>query len=491
MQATDMLPKRSTFERIQGSPWRVVGTVCIGAFMAALDASIVSTANTTFQEYFHTSVSIVGWIAIAYLLTLSSLLIVFGRMADSLGRSRMYAYGFSVFIVGSVLCGASPTIGFLIGARVLQAAGAAMLQANSVALVTLHTPPRDRGKAIGIQGAAQAIGLSVGPAVGGAILAAFSWRYLFYVNVPIGVVGTLLAMKLLPKDPPRQPLKTFDLRGATLMVATLVAFLFAMNDGYKLGWSSPSIVISFVIAVVGAYLFIRWERVAPSPLLDFSLFESWIFTSGNISGMLSYTLMYGSLFMGPYELRTVLGLPYAQMGAVLAAVPVAMTIISPIAGRLADHHGAKGLSIVGMVLGTLGALVIALSSDMHQVLPVLIGFILIGAGMGLFTAPNNSSVMGVVPKAHLSAAGGFLNMARSLGMSLGVAAAASIYGSILLGSIGTEKVTAKTVPVAAHAIMVAFLGLGILSALAALVAALKPTSRFRGSPDGLEEIDLI
>lgn len=472
------------------NPWQVVGTVCIGAFMAALDASVVTIALPTLHGYFQTSTSVVDWVSVAYLLTLSSLLLILGRFADHFGRSRMYTFGFAVFIVGSALCGAAPSVVALIGFRVLQAVGAAMLQVNSVALVTQYTPPAQRGRAIGIQGAAQALGLSAGPAIGGALIALSGWRSIFYVNVPVGLLGILMAQRLLPRDVDVKPLDGFDRVGSVLMILAMVGIIWPLNDGYRIGWSSPATWGSLAIGLAAAAAFIRQERLAKAPLLNMAFFKNHTFFTGNISGMLSYAVMYGTLFLWPWEFKTVQHLPVSQGGLILTAVPIAMTVLSPIAGRSADRIGGKSLTIVGMAISAGGAVLLALSTAQTSLVPIIVGLTLVGAGMGLFTAPNNSSVMGVVPRHDLSSAGGFLNMARSLGMSLGVALAGTIFASILLGALGTESVSPAQAPIASQALSVAYLAVAIAAIVAAIISALRPRSSASSGDESVQP-DLI
>src|SRR5438067_7044452 len=179
--------------------WLVVATVCVGAFLGQLDASIATLVLPTLEEAFHADVASVEWVAIAYLLTLAALVVTFGRLADMTGRKLLYTAGFVVFILGSALCGLAPDLGLLIGFRVLQAVGAAMLQANSVAIITASVPRRELGRAIGVQGAAQAVGLSFGPSVGGVLIAAAGWQWVFFIAVPFGLAGTVLAWLVLPQ----------------------------------------------------------------------------------------------------------------------------------------------------------------------------------------------------------------------------------------------------------------------------------------------------
>ena len=456
--------------------WRVVGTVCVGSFMAALDASIVTVAIPTLHSFFHTSVATVEWVSIAYLLTLSSLLTAFGKVADQLGRARMYRSGFLIFVVGSALCGVAPTILFLIVARVLQATGAAFLQANSVALITHYTPPNERGRAIGFQGAAQALGLSIGPAVGGALLALFSWRALFYVNVPVGIAGTLLAAANLPPDA-RGRRAYFDVVGAALQALFLVALLWALGEGYVVGWLTPPILGAFGLAALALLGFLAWERRARDPVLDLTLFAIPRFTFGNFSGLLSYTLMYGVLFLTPFGLEYVLGFPPSTVGVTLTAVPAAMSIVSPVAGALADRYGARLLTTSGMAVGALGTLLLAFGISARSLLLLVVGLALVGAGMGLFTPSNNASVMGTAPKEKLGMVGGFLNMTRSAGMSLGVALGGTIYASLLLMRIHTETPRLAQWPATAAALAPAYLAVGALALVAAISSWISPEFR--------------
>ncbi len=428
----------SLFTRKSGYHWYVVGTVCVGAFMAALDASIVNVALPAIGKGLNTGISLVEWVAIAYLLTLTTLVILFGRIADMLGRRPMYTYGFGVFIVGSALAGAAPSLGLLLAARVLQASGAALLQANSVAIITATVPASVRGKAIGIQGAAQAVGLSVGPVVGGLLMAAFSWRAIFYVNVPVGIIGTLLAAMILPRDRVHTK-QTFDYVGALTIALGLFSVLFGVSQGYRIGWSDPIIVGSLVLGVAVLVFAAFWELRVDTPMVDPLLFKRRIFWSGNLSGLLSYALMNGTLFLMPFFLTRVMGLPPAQVGLLVVPVPLAMMVLSPVAGGWADRIGSQRLTVLGMAVSTLGVLALTSIGKSTSDLFLVAALAIVGVGMGLFTPPNNSSVMGSAPVARLGVAGGVLNMARSLGMSSGIAISATVLGSLLVAFGGSEN----------------------------------------------------
>ncbi|MDQ7092209.1 MFS transporter [Desulfosporosinus sp. PR] len=411
----------------RGYHWYVVGTVCIGAFMAALDASIINVSMPTLSQNFSVGMDSIEWVSIAYLLTLTSLLTLLGSLSDRLGRKLFYAIGFAVFGLGSGLCGIAPTLSFLVASRVLQALGAAMLQANSVAIITASVPEASRGKAIGIQGSAQAIGLSIGPTVGGILLANFSWRLIFYVNLPIALIGTMIAAFILPQDKPNPHSSSFDYLGAILFTPALILLVLIFKDGYVLGWLSPMIICEFIAVISFLLLFVLREKKCRNPMIDLNLLKIKAFDGGNISGMLSYSLMFGVIFLMPFYLNWVMQLPTYYIGLILTVVSLAMFIMSPLSGALDDRIGPKVLTVCGMIMASLGALVLVFLSSKTAIYTDLLGLILIGAGMGIFTPPNNNTVMGSAPPEHIGVAGGILNMSRSLGMSMGVAIAGTLY----------------------------------------------------------------
>lgn len=452
--------------------WLVVGTVCIGAFMAAVDASIVNVAIPELSRYFGAPASTAGWVLIAYLLTLATLLTLFGRLADMIGRRPLYTFGFLVFIVGSAACGAAPSMTFLIISRVFQAAGAAMLQANSVAIITATVSPNIRGKAIGIQGSAQAVGLSVGPAVGGALIALFGWRAIFYVNVPVGIIGTVMAALILPKDKMLGGKTTFDWWGAILFSPALVTLMMAVTEAPTLGWFSPEVIGLFLATVVLIAAFILREKRFRAPLVDVALFKIRVFTMGNVTGLLSYLVMFGVLFLMPFFFEKVSLFPSAIVGLLLTAVPIGMTVVSPKAGGLADRYGPRMLTTVGMFVSALGAALIAFTISIHSdLIVVVLGLLFVGVGLGMFTPPNNSSVMGSLPSTRLGVGGGILNMARSLGMAFGTAVSSTLMAGFLLAYGGRMNggPRAPWVPTIRYALLF----LAALAFIAAVLSILK------------------
>lgn len=471
--------------------WFVVGTVCIGAFMAALDASIITVALPTMQSEFHVNFSVTAWVPLAYLLTLTALLTVFGRLADIVGRRPLYTIGFTVFIIGSALCGAAPNMTFMIASRVLQAVGATMLQANSVAIVTAAAPADKRGKAIGIQGSALAVGLSLGPAIGGLLIAALGWRAIFYVNVPVGIIGTTLAFLILPRDTNKDESgkARFDYWGGVVLSLSLVGLLFGFNQGNEQGWASPMIIGSFVAGIVFLVLFILIEKRHPTPILDLGLFKIDQITWGNITGALSYMLMYGVLFIVPYFFEYVLHRPSSESGLLTTPLPIGMMLLAPSAGKIADHYGTKLPTVVGMGISTFGVIALIFLGAHTAYVYMIVALLLVGIGMGIFTPPNNSSVMGSSPANRLGVSSGVLNMARSLGQSAGIAYAFAIFQGVLLAQ-GFEPQRAP-IHLLVGGFRITFIAVALIGVIAFLISAIrKNVQKNRDLPPELHAVDI-
>lgn len=448
----------------------MVGVVSIGAFMGQLDASIVSLVLPTLETTFHQSVAAVSWVAVSYLLTLATLVAVFGRLADLYGRKTLYTFGFVVFIAGSAVCGAAPTLLFLIGARVFQGIGAAMLQANSVAIITVAVPKDRLGRAIGLQGASQALGLSLGPAVGGLLISTLGWRWVFYINVPAGVLGAILGWYLLPVTQRRTEREPFDWVGAVLLAPAVVSLMALLTFGSQFGWLSlPSLALA-VAAILFGFLFVRSQRRA-SPLVDLSLFRNGSFSSGIVSGLLSYTVLFGAFFIIPFFLERVRHHDPATTGLLLMPIPVALSVVAPLAGWLTDRLGPRLPTVIGMGAATVAFIVLAFT-HVHTSYLIMAGALtLLGLGLGFFTPPNNSAIMGSAPRNRLGVAGGLLNMTRGIGTALGVAATGAVLGwQLAVLAHGATSTNAVSPHVLALAFRHSLWFLAALSLLAMLVA---------------------
>lgn len=424
--------------KLARAPWLAVGAVCVGAFMGQLDASIVTIALPDMHRDLHVSLGAVAWVSLIYLLVLIAMVAAVGRLADMVGRKLLYLYGFAVFTAASVGCGLATSLWLLLVMRVVQAIGAAMLQANSVALIRTSVGPGQLRRAIGIQGAAQALGLALGPAVGGLLIAAGGWQWIFWVNVPAGILGIALGWFLLPRTRHRAARVPMDWMGLLTLMPCTAAILLAFSLG---GGARP--VLAAVLLVGGLALgaaFVLIERRRAHPLVDLGLFARWPFSAGILSSVLGYGVLFGLLFITPIMLEAQFGVSAAVAGLQLAVLPVALGITAPAAAFLTARLPTHAVTAIGMAIGTIGVVPLAFLPGSR--LAVVVGLALIGIGLGTFTPANNSSVASAGDDENAGMVSGMLNMTRGLGTAFGVAAASAMYSIFApLGGAGASTVT--------------------------------------------------
>ncbi|MGH7697716.1 MAG: MFS transporter [Candidatus Dormibacteria bacterium] len=464
---------------IRDSPnaaWLVVGSVCIGAFMGQLDASIVVIALPTMQVQLHSSLGGVEWIPLAYLLALVGCVTAVGRFSDMVGHKLIYIYGFGIFILGSLLCGLAPNLPALIGFRLLQGLGAALLQANSVALIVQSVPAAKLGKAIGVQGAAQALGLSLGPAIGGWLLVLGGWRLIFLVNIPAGALGMVLGWFLLPRSHHLSLREPLDWLGMGLFVIAAGSLLLGLSSGNQWGWVSLPSLGCFVVAAGFGTAFVLAELHVSAPMMRMATFRRIPFSAGIGSGLLSYLTLFGTLFVFPYYLRFAGHMDPAQAGLRLLALPLALGVTAPLAGQVADRIGARPLTVGGMLLVSADLVAIAVHPSLGLLL--LLELVLLGIGLGAFTPANNAAIMGAVPRQQSGMASGILNMTRGLGTATGVATAGLIFGL----ATGTSVAHTRSPHLVAAGLVAAAILLAVTAALAALVAALRGRAPLNSDP---------
>jgi EmrB/QacA subfamily drug resistance transporter len=421
--------------------WLVVGTVCIGAFMGQLDASIAQLVLPVLERDFGQRLSAISWVAVAYTLTLAVFLPIFGRLADLHGRKMLYTMGFLLFILGSGLCGMAPGLPFLVGFRVFQALGAALLQTNSIAIVVTAAGAEYRGRALGLQAAAQAVGLSAGPALGGFLIHALSWRWVFWINVPFGLLGAVMGWFVLPQTATLAADRRFDWRGALLLAPALTALVLLIDQGREWGAASVAFAACAIAPAVLLPLFIGWERRQQAPLIDLDLFRRPAFWTGNLAGLFAFALLFGTFFLMPFVFARIYHENPLVTGLRLMVVPVALGLVSPVSGALYDRAGARCGRVAGMGLSFCAfvLLIATMNGSRGSLLPTMAALAILGTGVGLFTSPNNGAVMASAPADRIGQAGGILNAMRSFGTSLGVAAAATVMAwrlDITTGRVG-------------------------------------------------------
>jgi EmrB/QacA subfamily drug resistance transporter len=451
----------------QVKKWWVLIAVGVSTFMSALDTSVVNIVLPIVNEDFHTSVATVEWIVIIYLLLVSGLLLSFGRLGDLHGHRRIFLTGFLIFIGSSMACGLAGTPGWLIAFRGFQAIGAAMLSANSPAILTKSFPDSQRGQALGMQATMTYLGLTVGPSLGGWLTVQFSWRAVFFINVPVGLLALLISFLFVPHDGGHTGTEKFDLRGAGLFMAGLIALLLGLNQGESWGWTSPAILGLLLAAAVFLGVFLAVELRVPNPMLDLSLFQRRIFSAAVASAILNYICVYSILFLMPFYLLQGRLLSPDQAGLLLSAQPLVMAVAAPVSGTLSDRIGSRIPGTVGMLILALGLLLLATLQQASSSLLIILALAVSGLGIGIFISPNNSALMGAAPRNRQGTAAGVLATARSVGMVLGIGLAGAIFTTVL----GRQAPVAS--PQLFQALQAGFTGALIAALLGTAITALR------------------
>jgi EmrB/QacA subfamily drug resistance transporter len=427
--------------------WVALLITTIGSFMSSLDGSIVNIALPAIASDLKIGFETVLWVPVGYLLVLTILLISFGRLADIKGRKKLFNLGFAIFTVGSALCGVSQTGIQLLLSRILQGMGGALLISNSAAIVTDAFPGYERGKALGVNAMAVYIGLVTGPILGGFLVQYLGWRSVFYVNIPIGIFLTVFGTIRLKELAAIVPSQRFDLLGAGTFSFGLAMLLLALTFAPSYGWFSNFTITLFALSLVFLFLFIFVEgRRAAYPMIDLNLFlRSRLFSAANLTALLNYTAISGVGFLMSFYLQVVLGYATEEAGLIIIPMPLVMAVLSPLSGWASDKVGSRLISSAGMAIITFSFLLLSSIPMEPSSVDVAGRLVILGLGMGLFSTPNTSAVMGSVPKERLGVAAGVLGTMRSLGMVLGVA---------IMGVI-----TAASLPLGSAELL--FTGLGI------------------------------
>ncbi|HEY3981646.1 MAG TPA: MFS transporter [Streptosporangiaceae bacterium] len=422
------------------APWLAVATVCFGAFMGQLDASIVTLAFPALQHQFAVGLAGVQWVSLAYLLALVAFLVPVGRWSDRHGRKLMYLYGFVVFTAASAACGLAPSLAALIALRVVQAAGAAMLQANSVALVAASAPAGRRRAALGIQAAAQALGLALGPVAGGLLVASASWRWVFLVNVPVGVAAVAAGWFLLPRTRQHAVRQGADLPGMTLLAAAATGTLAAVSAVSGLGLPALGLGGLAVLAVLSGAGLAWWERRAAAPLIDLPVLAASGITPLLAGALCAYLVLFGPLVLFP-QILAAHGGSVVRAGLMLTALPAGFGLAAVTAERILPASWPdRRRCAAGGLLASGGAAALAIPAP-AAVTVLWLG--LVGAGLGTYIPANNTAIMAAVPPQEAATTGGMVNMARGLGTALGVAVVTlALHAAARLGYAGAGPAAA-------------------------------------------------
>ena len=473
------LIRRITPEDAHRRRWQLLALTSVGAFMWPLDGSIVSVAMPVIGKDLGLSFTAAVWVSAAFLLTTAVLLIPAGRLADQHGRVRYYLLGIAVFTVASLLCAVSMDGAWLIASRIVQGAGAALVGATSAAIVTAVFPPSERGRALGINVMAVYIGLTVGPPLGGFLADTVGWRWIFLINLPIGVFVLLWGWFLLPRSE-RVPGPRLDVPGSVLLGGFLITLLVPLTFSVGWGWASPLTLGLLAVSAMCLLAFVWLERRVESPILDLDLvLKNRLFAAANTAALLNYMALYGISLLTAIFLELVQERSASVTGFLLLSMPLLMAVLSPVSGRLSDRIGSRAPATAGMVAIAAGMVLLAFLSRATPVWYVALSFAVVGAGMAAFSAPNTSAVMGSVRRDQLSQAGAFLGTMRTAGQALSVALLGGIAASqlgaaggrlLLSHGHGGGAVAARAVDAYAQGYAYAMLAGAVLAAAAAAVS---------------------
>jgi EmrB/QacA subfamily drug resistance transporter len=406
--------------------WYVMAAVGMGVLLSTIDGSIVNVALPTLSRVFEAEFATVQWVVLSYLLTVTTLTMSIGRLGDILGKKSIYALGFILFTFGSTLCGLAPSIYGLIAFRIFQAIGAAMLVALGMAIVTEAFPSSERGRALGISGSLVSIGIVIGPVLGGLIVDALSWRWIFYVNLPVGILGILMVRKFVPDVKPAGG-QEFDYQGAVSLFVSILALLLALTFSQEIGFRHPLILFLFACCLLFLVLFVLIEWKSDHPMVNLELFRNNLFSIGLFSGFFTFVSIAGTTLLMPFYIENVLGYEPHIVGLLMATVPIALGLTAPLSGSLSDKLGTRPVTIVGLFALCVGYYATRTLTTQSTPLDYVLRFLPVGIGMGVFQSPNNSAIMGSVSSQRLGIASGMLAITRSLGQTVGIAVLGAVW----------------------------------------------------------------
>jgi EmrB/QacA subfamily drug resistance transporter len=429
-------------ETLYPKKWLVFTLVAVAVFMSTLDGSIVNVALPVIMQSFNVSMHTIEWVVVIYLLTVSSLLLPFGRLSDIKGRRWVYCRGFLIFSAGSFFCGIADSSWWLIGARAFQGIGAAMLMACSPALVVDIFPSRERGKALGMVGTVVAAGLTTGPALGGFLIKTFSWNAIFYVNIPIGIIAGVVALIVLKGghgDVARN--EDFDWSGAILLTVFLFSFFLALIKALDWGVKSYVTMTLIGVAIFSGILLVFFELRKKYPVFDPSLLKIRRFCLPLLSALILFAALFTVVFLMPFYLVKPMGFSIDLAGYTMAIPFLCLFFLSPFSGALSDRIGTRLLCTIGMAILAASLYFMSGLSSSSTFLSIMWRLILAGVGTAIFLPPNSSIVMSALPANRRGIASGTVATARNIGMMIGVAQAGLIFNMVFRMKTGGESLT--------------------------------------------------
>jgi EmrB/QacA subfamily drug resistance transporter len=473
--------------------WWTLGAVAFGLFMIMLDNTVVNVALPSIQESLGLKVSELEWVVAGYALTFGAFMLTGGKLADLLGRRRMFVVGLIVFTASSLACGLAGSATILIGARVVQGLGAALMNPSTLSIITVTFPPKQRGTAIGIWAGVSALALAIGPLVGGVITEHINWNWIFFINVPIGIIAVVAAFLFIDESRDTSAEQRPDVPGLASSALGLFALTYALIEGNNFGWSSPRIIGALAIAVVSLAAFILFERHQRLPMLDLSLFRNRTFTGANLVMLLVALAMFGVFFYISLFMQQVLGYSPIQAGAAFLPMTVLIVFLAPLAGKYSDRFGSRYLAGSGMLLLSGSLFLFSRVGEQASYWQLLPAMLIGGTGMSLTMTPTTAAAMSAVAMNKAGVGSAVLNSARQVGGSLGIALIGAIIASEIPAGASAAATGQKLPPEAAHLFTNALhsaLEVSALIALAgsavALLTVRKPVRQDHPAPVALE-----
>ena len=458
--------------------WWTLGAVAFGLFMIMLDNTIVNVALPSIQRDLGIGISELEWVFNGYALTFGVLMLTGGKLADMLGRRRIFIVGLVIFTVASLFCGLATSSGWLIGARVVQGAGSALMNPATLSIITATFPPRQRGMAIGIWAGVSAMALAIGPLAGGLITQHIGWSWIFFINVPIGILAIIVTRLVVDESRDTSENQRLDLPGLLTSGIGLFALTFALIEANSYGWTDPVILALFGTAIVAIAAFIVLEMRQRAPMLDLNLFRNTTFAGANTVMLLVGLAMFGVFFYNSLFIQNVLGFSAVQTGASFLPMTVLIILVAPIAGKYSDRVGSRWLVAVGMVLLSISLLSFSrldVTSNFWDILP---GLLIGGFGMAIVMTPITAAAMGSVPVDKAGVGSAVLNSGRQVGGSLGIAVMGAIVAASATGAPGTPGSLQGFVTGYQHALEVA-----AAIALAGAVLSVATIRKYRHEPE--------
>ncbi len=419
---------------------QIIFAVVASVFIFSVDFSMLNISLPTIAKYFHATLGAAAFLPMAYILVVTSSLLGFGKLGDLRGYRKVFIGGLAVFMAGSLLCSMAPNINTLLGFRMFQALGEAMMSPMGIAILTTFLPVRSRGLSLGLVALAQGLGFAAGNLFGGFINDHFVWRGIFFINIPVAIFTILLSLKALPVKQKISSERRFDVIGAVLIFIALAGLVYGLNLLEKLASSAQAILISFAVFAAGFILFFLQEKRIKYPILDFALFRNINFTYSNIAAFMAIAVIMGCVFIMPFYLEITRGMSVMNAGFLLMIAPLTMLFIAPFSGKLSDLIGSRAICSTGALLEAVAFMVFAFVRHDSRISLIAAALFILGVAAGMFMAPNNKLVMSHAPEDKQGVASGVYKIGLSVGGVFGMAVFPIVILQTLIAGAGRANV---------------------------------------------------